>query len=71
MANSVVKAVPPVSRPCFTIAESDAGDWIARERRTGAERHFASRKAALHFVLFGLGTPAAALLAPCPAKRSH
>jgi hypothetical protein len=58
------------ARPCFTIAQSDAGDWIARERVSGAERHFASRKAALHFVLFGLGTPAAALLAPPPTKRS-
>lgn len=59
-----------VSRPCFTIAEGDAGDWIARDRRSGAERHFASRRAALHFVLFDLGTPAAALLAPRPMQKS-
>jgi hypothetical protein len=58
------------ARPCFTIAMGDAGDWIARERTSGAERHFASRQAALHFALFGVGAPAAALLAPPAAKKS-
>ena len=70
MATPLAKAVAAMPRPCFTIMAGDAGDWIARERRSGAERHFASQKAALHFVLFDLGTPAAALLAPPPAKRS-
>ena len=51
MANPLAKAAAAAPRPCFTIAPGDAGDWIARDRRGGAERHFASRKAALHFVL--------------------
>jgi hypothetical protein len=50
------------SRPCFTITQSDAGDWIARERRSGTEHHFASQKAALHFALFEVGKRAAAAL---------
>lgn len=64
MANPLARSAAATRRPCFTIAESAAGDWVARERRSGAERHFASQQAALHFVLFGLGRPAAALLAP-------
>jgi hypothetical protein len=59
-------AASPV-RPCFTVAQSDGGDWIARDRRAGIERHFATQRAALHFVLFEFsGGGAAALLAPHP-----
>jgi hypothetical protein len=64
MANPLAKGAAAPPRPCFTIAECAAGDWVARERPSGAERHFASQRAALHFVLFDLGRPAAALLTP-------
>lgn len=56
--------------PCFTIAEDDAGGWIARERRSGLERRFPSQRAALHFVLFDLdAAKATALLTPRATGR--
>lgn len=65
MAEPRAKTAPPPRKPCFAIAQSDAGDWIARERRSGVERRFPSQKAALHFVLFDCRAQgAAALLTP-------
>jgi hypothetical protein len=65
MAEHIAQPGPRTAKPCFTVAQSDAGDWIARDRRAGVERHFASQQAALHFVLFELGErTATALLAP-------
>jgi hypothetical protein len=50
---------------CFSVRQTHAGDWIARERNGAVERSFPSRKAALHFVLFERGAYApAALLTP-------
>jgi hypothetical protein len=65
MAQPLVRLAAATVKPCFTVTQSDAGDWIARDRRAGIERHFASQKAALHFALFQFGDCAAtALLAP-------
>ena len=67
MAEPLAKTAPPPRKPCFAIAQSDAGDWIARERRSGIERRFPSQQAALHFVLFDCrASAAAALLTPRP-----
>lgn len=62
MAEPLANTAPPRRKPCFTITRSDAGDWIARERRSGVERLFPSQQAALHFALFDCRTPAAAAL---------
>ncbi len=49
----------------FSLRQTHAGDWIARERNGAVERSFPSQKAAVHFVLFELGARApAALLTP-------
>jgi hypothetical protein len=65
MAEPLAKAAPPAPKPCFTVAQNDAGDWIVRERRGAIVRVFATQKAAVHFALFELGDrPAAALLTP-------
>ena len=65
MAQPVSARAALAPKPCFTIAEDDAGGWIARERVSGVERRFPTQQAALHFVLFDLGTRrAAALLTP-------
>lgn len=65
MAKPLATTAQPPRKPCFAIAQSDAGDWIARERRSGVERHFPSQQAALHFALFDRGLRAsAALLTP-------
>jgi hypothetical protein len=65
MADPIAKAAPPALKPCFTVAQNDAGDWIARERRGEIVRVFPTQKAALHFALFELGNrPASALLTP-------
>lgn len=67
MAEILAVLAPPAPHRGFTVARSDAGDWIARERRSGLERRFASRKAALHFALVECGGRCAcALLAPSP-----
>jgi len=64
MADTLAILAPAASKRGFTVAPSDAGDWIARERQSGLERRFASRRAALHFALVERG--ACALLAPSP-----
>ena len=64
MAEILAVLAPPAPHRGFTVARSDAGDWIARERQSGLERRFASRRAALHFALVERG--ACALLAPSP-----
>jgi hypothetical protein len=65
MADPIAKAAPAARKPCFTVAQNDAGDWVARERRGTIVRAFPTQKAALHFALFELGNrPAAALLTP-------
>jgi hypothetical protein len=65
MAEPLAKAVLPAPKPCFTVAQNDAGDWIVRERRGAIVRVFPTQKAAVHFALFELGDrPAAALLTP-------
>lgn len=69
MADLLVKA-PLSAKPCFAITETDAGDWTARERRSGIERRFQSQQAALHYVLFNVGAHnATALLTPRPAQK--
>ncbi|HXY99349.1 MAG TPA: hypothetical protein VEI03_05080 [Stellaceae bacterium] len=50
MAEPLAKTAPP-PKPCFAVTRSEAGDWIARECRSGVERRFPSQKAALHFAL--------------------
>jgi hypothetical protein len=65
MAHPIAKAAPPALKPCFTVAQNDAGDWIARDRRGAIVRVFPTQKAAVHFALFELGDrPASALLTP-------
>jgi hypothetical protein len=65
MAQHLAESAASPLKPCFTVARSDDGDWVARERRAGIERYFATQKAALHFVLFQFGGGrATALLAP-------
>jgi hypothetical protein len=67
MAEPLAKTAAPPRKPCFAIAQSDAGDWVARECRGGVERRFPTQKAALHFVLFDRRAhAAAALLTPRP-----
>ena len=67
MADPVAKAASPAA--CFTIAQDDAGDWIARERQGAIVRVFPTQKAAVHFALFELGDrPATALLTPRRTK---
>ena len=69
MAEPLAKTAPPAPKPCFTVAQNNAGDWIARERRGAIVRVFPTQKAAVHFALFELGDrPAAALLTPRSAK---
>jgi hypothetical protein len=69
MAELLAKAAPPAPKPCFTVAQNEAGDWIARERQGAIMRVFPTQKAAVHFVLFELGDGAAgALLTPGGAK---
>jgi len=54
----------PTPKRCFTVAQNDTGQWIARDRG-GLERFFPDQRSALHFVLFELGERAtAALLDP-------
>jgi hypothetical protein len=65
MAELLAKATPPAPKPCFTVAQNEAGDWIARERQGAIMRVCPTRKAAVHLVLFELGDRAAsALLTP-------
>jgi hypothetical protein len=62
MAELLAKAAPPAPKPCFTVAQNEAGDWIARERQGAIMRVFASQKAAVH----SCGSSSAtALPAPC------
>jgi hypothetical protein len=69
MAELLAKAAPPAPKPCFTVAQNEAGDWIARERQGAIMRVFPTQKAAVHFVLFELGDRvASALLTPRGAK---
>jgi hypothetical protein len=79
MAELLAKAAPPAPKPCFTVDQNEAGDWIARERQGAIMRVFATQKAAIHFVLFELGAhcraPAlagisVALALSRPARRS-
>ena len=69
MAEPIAKTAPPASKPCFTVAQNEAGDWIARERQGAIVRVFPTQKAAVHFALFELGNrPATALLTPRSAN---
>ena len=69
MAEPLAKAAPPAPTPCFTVAQNDAGDWVARERHGAIMRVFPTQKAAVHFALFELGNrPATALLTPRSVK---
>ena len=54
MAELLAKAAPPAPKPCFTVAQNESGDWIARERQGAITRVFATQKAAVHFGLFAL-----------------
>ena len=65
MTQHLAEAAASPVKSCFTVAQSDGGDWVARNRRAGIERHFETQRAALHFVLFQFGGGrATALLTP-------
>jgi hypothetical protein len=65
-------AEPPTPKACFSVAQNDTGDWIARERRSAIVRVFSTQKAAVHFALFEFSNrSAAALLTPrCQTPRA-
>ena len=66
------KAGAPAANPCFTIAQNDAGDWIARRCDGSVACVFPTQKEAIHFVLFARGDQrAAALLLPRVAERTR